>query len=101
MVAQDGLAVFFSGITGVGALNAFVFMSLAVIFAIISMFGLVRKKLNSALKWAALSLVMVGLHYAIYVVYSYYVNTLGSVMLIDVWTIPLLGLGLALLRRNK
>lgn len=101
MVASDGLVVFFSGVAGVGALNAFVLMSLAVTFAIISIFRLVSKKLRSALRWLGLSLVMVGLHYVIYVVYSYYVNALGSVMLIDVWTIPLLGLGLVLLRRNK
>ena len=101
MVVADGLVVFFSGIAGIGALNAFVLMGLAVIFAVIGMFSFVRKKLNSALRWVGLSLVMVGLHYVIYVVYSYYVNALGSVMLIDVWTIPLLGFGLALLWRNK
>jgi hypothetical protein len=100
MVATDGLIVFFSGIAGVGALNAFIFMSLAVIFAIIGMLSLVQKKLSSGIRWVALSLVMVGLHYAIYIIYSYYVDALGSVMLIDVWTIPLLGLGLALLRKK-
>jgi len=101
MVAADGLVVFFSGVAGVGALNAFVFMSLAVMFAVVGLFGFMRKKFRSALRWLALSLVMVGLHYSIYVLYSYYVDALGSVMLIDVWTIPLLGLGLVLFWRNK
>lgn len=101
MVVDAGFMVFFSGVTGVGALNAFVFMSLAVIFAIIGMFGLMSKRLRSGFMWFGLSLVMVGLHYVIFIGYSYYVNALGSVMLIDVWTIPFLGVGLALFRRNK
>jgi hypothetical protein len=92
MIVEDGVGVFFSGIAGIGALNAFVFMSLAVIFSVVSTIYFVKQKLRSAFTWLALALVMVGLHYAIYVVYSYYVNALSSIMLIDVWTIPLLGL---------
>lgn len=101
MVVNDGLEVFFSGITGVGALNAFIFMSLAVVFAIGCSIYLMKKNFTSGYRWLALSLTMVGLHYTIYVVYSYYVNTLNSIWLIDIWTIPLLGLGLTLLLKRN
>ncbi len=101
MVVADGLGVFLSGITGVGALNAFVFMSLAVVFAVVCAFYLMREKLGYAFRWLGLSLFMVGLHYLIYVVYSSYVDALSSVWLIDVWTVVFLGLGLTLLIRLK
>lgn len=99
MIIGDGLGVFFFGVAGVGALNAFVFMSFAVVFAVIGLFSFVQKKLGSAFRWVSLSLVLVGLHYVIYVVYSYFVSAINSVMLIDVWAIPLFGLGLFLWRR--
>lgn len=101
MVTADNLVMFFSGVSGIGALNAFVCMSLAVIFAVIGLFSFVYKKLGSAIRWVSLSLVMVGVHYVIYVVYSYFVNALNQIMLIDVWTIPFLGLGLVLLIKDK
>jgi hypothetical protein len=43
---------------------------------------------------------MVGLHYIFFVVYSYFTNTLASALLLDVWTVPLFGLGLVLLKSS-
>jgi hypothetical protein len=48
------------------------------------------------LKWAGLAFAMVGLYYSVYAVYSYYGNMMSWVWLVDIWTIPLLGLGIAL-----
>jgi hypothetical protein len=48
-------------------------------------------------EWILLEPKMTGLNYVLYVVYSYLVNSLNSLPLVDVWTMPLLGLGLALM----
>ncbi|MCK5628756.1 hypothetical protein KAI12_04745 [Candidatus Bathyarchaeota archaeon] len=98
MVARDGVAVFFSGITGLGALNAFVLMSLAVVFAVVGAYLLGKQKQATALKWLGLSLATVGLHFLLHLVYSYYVGVLSYVWLVDIWTIPLLGLGISMLK---
>jgi hypothetical protein len=41
---------------------------------------------------------MIGLHYVIYSAYSFSSGNLGSALDKDVWTLPFLGLGAALLR---
>ncbi|HKZ88481.1 MAG TPA: hypothetical protein VJ066_04910 [Candidatus Bathyarchaeia archaeon] len=48
-----------------------------------------------------MALTAVGLSYTIYVVYSYAVNALKFALLVDVWTIPMLGLGIYLLAYFK
>ena len=100
MIATSGVQFFFTDVRVVGALNAIVFMSLAVVFAALSAFSLAKQK-ESARIWMGLSLTMVGLHYTIFVVFSYLVGTLNSIWLMDVWTVPLLGLGLTILFIKK
>ncbi len=101
MISADGLSVFFSGSRAVGSLNAFIVMSLAIIFSIIGVYYLLKREKNPRF-WIGLSLVMVGLHYLIYLIYTYYYGgMINSVMLQEVWAIPLLGLGVALLRKNS
>lgn len=102
MVSAAGMA-FFSEVSGFGALNAFVFMSLAVAFAVFGVFGLLKQR-ESAKKWWGLSLLMTGLHYTLYVVFAYFTGTLNSVWLIDIWAISFLGLGISMLivkRKNN
>ena len=65
MISADGLSVFFTGIRAVGSLNAFIVMSLAIIFSIIGVYYLLKRKRNPRF-WIGLSLVMVGLHYLVY-----------------------------------
>ncbi len=96
MISATGVQFFLTGTSVFGALNALVLMSLAVAFAIFGAFGLLKQR-QSAKKWLGLSLLMVGLHYTIYVVFSYLSGTLNSIWLIDIWTIPLLGLGITFL----
>lgn len=100
MILTEGIQFLFSGIISIGALNALVFMSFAVLFAIIGAYSLVRHK-DTVRRWIALSLLMVGLHYTIFLVYSYMTNSLNSVWLVDIWTIPLIGLGLVTLKVKK
>ena len=99
MVASEGLSFFSVAIRAVGALNSFVFMSLAVVLAVVGAFSLAKRK-QSAMRWFGLALVMVGLHYIVFVVYSYYGGMLNFAVLAKIWAIPLLGLGLTMLKSN-
>ena len=47
-----------------------------------------------------LALFAVGLHYLLYVVYSYFGGMLAFVLLVEVWTIPLIGLGFFIIRKR-
>ena len=101
MISADGLSVFLTGSRAVGSLNAFIVMSLAIIFSSIGVYYLLKRKRNPRF-WIGLSLVMVGLHYLVYLIYTYYYGgMISSVMLQEVWAIPLLGLGVALLRKKS
>lgn len=101
MIFADGLDFLLSGIDGLGFLNALIFMSFGVIFSVIGAFSLAKQEIGSAKRWLGLSLAMVGLHYVIYVVYSYLIDALIWVWLIDTWAIPLLGLGISLLKMKQ
>jgi hypothetical protein len=100
MLSMEGITFFSVPIRTIGMLNDFLLMSLAIVFAVVGAFSLVKKK-SSAMRWLGLSLAVVGLHYLIYVVYSYYGGMLNSVMMAEVWAIPLLGLGLIMLRTKN
>lgn len=89
------------GIQVVGFLNAVVLMPLAVVLAIVGAFRLFQQKERSAMGLLGASLAVVGLNYSIYVIYSYFVNSLNSLPLVDVWTVPLLGLGIALIINSR
>jgi hypothetical protein len=97
MLLIEGVGFLTSGIRAIGFFDAIIFMSLAVILAAMGARSHGKEIEVAARKWIGLSMVMVGLHYVIYLVYSYIVGALGFVLLVDVWTVPLLFLGLALL----
>jgi hypothetical protein len=105
MLSGDASSFLSQGIRAVGFLNAVVLMPVAVSLTVVGVVWLVRRDLRSAKLWLGASLFAIGLNYAIYFVYSYLTNSLQSVMLVDVWTIPLIGLGVALMvnsfRRNS
>ncbi len=98
MAVAEGFAIFFNGIRSLGALSAFILMSLALVFSVSAAFSLVKKNFSSSFKWLGITLVMVGVHYLIFVIYSYLVGMEGFLMMTEIWTIPLLGLGLTMLR---
>jgi hypothetical protein len=97
MLLIEGVGFLTSGIRAIGFFDAVIFMSLAVIFAVMGVRYNGKEIEVVARKWIGLSMVMVGLHYVIYLVYSYFVGALNFVLLVDIWTMPLLFLGLALL----
>jgi hypothetical protein len=94
----DGFAFFYVGMNALGALNSLVLMSLALIFSIIGAFSLAKQDLGSSFKWLGLAFTMVGLHYLVYVLYSYFVGMLGFLVIAEIWAIPLLGLGLTMVK---
>ncbi|HUU86432.1 MAG TPA: hypothetical protein VMX17_01595 [Candidatus Glassbacteria bacterium] len=100
MTVAEGFSVFFNGVRSLGALNAFILMSLALVFSVFAAFSLMKKDFSSSFKWLGITLVMVGLHYLINVAYSYLVGMEAYLMMAEIWAIPLLGLGLNMLRKK-
>ncbi len=101
MISAETLKFLFEGMNAVGFLNAISLMPLAVVLAIGGAVRLFQQKECSATMWLGASLAVVGLNYVIYVIYSYFANSLNSLPLVDVWTIPLLGLGIALMVSSR
>jgi len=101
MFSVGGLEFLLSGIIAIGFLDATILMSLALFLAIGSSYYFAKQRRRSALKLLGLSLTAVGLHYLIYLVYSYLAEALSLALLIDVWAIPLIGVGLAILRAGS
>ena len=98
VIMLEGFGILFKGFVSLGALNSLILMSLALIFTIIGAFSLVKQNIGSAFKWLGSALVFIGLHYIIYVIYSFVVGMQGFLMIAEIWTIPLLGLGVVMLR---
>lgn len=97
MISADTLQFLLQGIRAVGFVNAVAVMPLAVVFAVGGVARVFQGREGSAMKWVGASLFVIGLGYVVYLVYSYFANSLNFAPLVDVWTVPLLGLGLALL----
>jgi len=96
-IALIGSEFLLRGATSWGFLVSLTAMSLAVVFAIPGAYYLSKNK-GESVWWFGLSLVMIGLYYIVYVIYSATSSNLDSAMQIDVWTLPFVGLGLALLK---
>jgi hypothetical protein len=81
-----------------GFANSIVCLSLALIFAV-SWCMVVLKKGVDTRGWRMLGLgvSLLGAHFLIYLIYAIIAGSLGSVMLVEIWMIPLLGLGASLM----
>jgi hypothetical protein len=101
MISAGTLGFLFEGIHVLGFLDAVVLMPLAVVLAVVGAFRLTQQNIKSAMLWMGACLATVGLNYSIYVIYSYFAESLNSLPLVDVWTIPLLGLGIALIIKSR
>jgi hypothetical protein len=88
---------FLEGIRAVGFFNALAFMPFAIAFAIAGAYQFYRRKERSAMKWFGASLIVIGLNYTIYLAFTYIVNSLNTLPLVDIWTIPLLAVGITLI----
>jgi hypothetical protein len=100
MISAESLR-FIEGVRAVGFFNALAFMPFAIVFAVMGAGRLFQQKERPAMKWFGISLSVIGLNYVIYLAYSYFANTLNTLPLVDIWTIPLLGLGITLLINSQ
>ena len=101
MIYSDGWGFLENMTVSTGFFVSTVLMTLAVVFAIIVAFLLFKQRRLKAKKYTGISLSLVGLHYIFYTFYIFYLGySFDYLMLVDVWTIPFLGLGIALLLNN-
>lgn len=101
MISLDNVAFLFEGTRLSGFLNTIILLPSAAAFAVLGLHHAAKQHMTSMLKWFGASLVATGLHYAIYIAYSYATNTLNMAPLVDIWTAPLLGLGAALINTTR
>jgi hypothetical protein len=101
MAQTGGLAFLLSGVASLGFLNSAITLSFAVVLAVAGFYALLRKKEKLSLRLIALALILVGLHFILFIVYSAVTNSWRWVLLTEIWPIPLLGLGLSLLWNKK
>jgi hypothetical protein len=100
MLSLYGLG-FLTGIITVGFVSSAVLMPAAVVFAWAGAFYWFKRRVQLATVFGGVALCLVGLYYLIYWVYSYFANSLNFVPLVDVWAVPLLGLGVTLIFSRK
>jgi hypothetical protein len=99
MAQSAGLGFLFSGTTFLGFLNAVVTLSLALILAVFGFYiGLRRRNGKLAIRLWALALIMLGLFFAIFILYTAVTNSWNYLLITEIWPIPFLGLGVGMLR---
>lgn len=97
MATIMGVQFLLTGTPSIAFLNAAVLLSSGLAFALAGFVYLLKRGSNLlTVKLFALSLALVGTHFLIYLVYSVLAGALKSVMLVEIWTVPLLGLGLSI-----
>jgi hypothetical protein len=99
MTSSTGIQFLLTGITSLGFLSTIVTLSFALILAVAGI-NMLPKKKGLGTKMLALALIVLGLHFVIYILYSAYTNILSYVILVEIWPITLLGLGLSMLRNE-
>ena len=97
MIEVIGNGFLLRGVTSWGFLGSMITLSVAVIFAVVGAYFLAKNN-GESIPWFGLSLLMIGLHYVIYLAYSFSSGNLDAAMMVDVWTLPFFGLGISLLR---
>jgi hypothetical protein len=99
MTYLEGIGFLVGDVTSLGFLNAIITLSLSLIFAVAGFYTLQKngnKRLSTRL--IAFALIMLGLHFVIFILYSAITNAWKWVLLTEIWPIVLLGLGLNMLR---
>lgn len=85
-----------------GFLNTVIVQSLAVIFAVVGVLLILRKRgLDKAMRWLGLSSIFLSFHIIIYVIYVTHVGITRFIQFGELWLIPLIGVGVYLLLRNR
>jgi hypothetical protein len=99
MASSAGLSFILVGITSLGFLCTIITLSLSLVFAVAGAYVLLKKDKNKlSVRLFALALIMLGLHFVIFIVYSAITSSLNYVWLTEIWPITLLGLGIGMIR---
>jgi hypothetical protein len=81
-----------------GFANGIICLSLALLFVVTWCTGVWKKGVNArGWKMLGLGVSLLGAHFLIYLIYAIIEGSLGSVMLVEMWMIPLLALGASLI----
>ena len=84
-----------------GFLNTAIVQSLAVIFAVVGVLIILRKRGSpKAVRWLGLSSIFLSLHIIIYVIYVAQVGIIRFIQFGELWLIPVIGIGLYLLLKK-
>ena len=99
MAASAGLSFILTGTTSIGFLSSLITLSLSLILAVAGSYFLLDKKNETfGVRLFGSALVMLGLHFVIFIFYSALNNSLNFVWLTEIWPVTLLGLGMGMLR---
>ena len=99
MASSAGLDFILVGITALGFLSTLITLSLSLVFAVTVAYVLLKKeKKKLGIRLCALAMIMVGLHFAFFILYSAISNSLRWVWLNEIWPITLLGLGIGMMK---
>jgi hypothetical protein len=96
MISLESLQ-FIEGIRPLGLFNAVVFMPFAIVFAVIGAWRLFAQRFELAQRWLGASLLVIGSNYCIYFGFAFSINAFNTLPVVDIWTIPLVALGAALI----
>ena len=89
------------GVRVFGLQNTLIVLSLSVVFAVVGTLQILRRRgENITVKWWGLSLIFLSTHFLIYMFYVATVGFWDAMLYGEVWTIPLLGLGIYILWNN-
>ncbi len=89
------------GLTSIRFLNSAVTLSIALVLAIIGFFMMMKNGINKqTIRFFAAAFIVVGLHFSIFILYSFFTNALQFALLVEIWPVTFLGLGFSLLREK-
>jgi hypothetical protein len=100
MSESAGTGLLLTGITSLGFFSSVIILSLSLTFAIAGFYTLLNKgSTKSTVRLFGVSLIMLGLHFIIYIIYSWIApGAWKFVLLTEIWPIPLLPVGLGMLK---
>jgi hypothetical protein len=102
MGQSAGIGFLLSGTTSLGFFNSAITLSMSLILAAAGFVAYLKQKSSRLVtRLVALALIMIGLHFAFFILYVAITDAWKFVFLTEFWPIPLLGLGLSMLANPK
>ena len=98
LLLTQGFSILWTDVSSFLAFNTLVVMSLAFVFAFFGGLDISKKKIES--KWVGAALSLVGLHFLVYLIYQFFMGSLISVWLTDIWALGVLGLGIFMIKKK-